>query len=269
MGQRKRYWSCTNFANWIRGTEKPHAETMKGWDQWHNKAKSYNSFRYWVAEELLDKIQNAIHWPTDKIYDVKYYINNRWVTKTHTLTSNLERGKWHEFDTRILHSLFDELVNFVEIEQAWHHLWCLSKEERKKYCPPWYAQGWFRWRVWRSPEAGLDHLKWASELTNESWCEDNDPKKYEPSSQAIAAKEVIELYNWWKNVYPNRPDPYLISGWNDLCRRKEKYVEDESNDYHEEVSTALDSLDKIEEAYHQENEEMLIRLIRIRRTLWT
>jgi hypothetical protein len=36
-----------------------------------------------------------------------------------------------------------------------------------------------------------------------------------------------------------------------------------------ETRTALDLCHKIEEDYHSEDEQMLIRLIKIRRSLWT
>lgn len=80
---------------------------------------------------------------------MRCYIKNRGATKSHALTSNLERGKWHDFDTRLLHAAFDGLVNLVEIEQAWMLIAC-SDEERKKYKTPWYRT-LFRIGVWRCP----------------------------------------------------------------------------------------------------------------------
>ena len=61
MSQRSRYWSCTKFADWLRGTPKPYAETMEGWDAWRQQAETAHPWRYWLADEGLDHIQNAIH----------------------------------------------------------------------------------------------------------------------------------------------------------------------------------------------------------------
>ena len=273
MRSRARYWSNTKFADWLRGTPKPLAETSEGWDQWRSLAKANHALRFWLAEEGLDIIQDVVHWPTDQLHSVKYWINNRFVTKTHALTSTLPRGTWHEFDTRLLHCAFDELVNFVEVELAWSNI-AWDSESRKKYKPPFYAYGWFRWRTWKSPEAGLEYLRWASSLTNEEWLPDGEKDKAEPTQQAIVARETLELYNWWKVVRPARPDPHDASGWSALCdERRQKHGgplrEEKTAEEREQTRKALDLCTKIEYNYDKEDEEMLIRLIKIRKGLWT
>ena len=271
---RSNYWSCSNFADWLRGVDKPQCETSKGWRDWNKDAKLAHPWRYWLAEEGLDKIQNFIYWPTDRLYDAKYWFNNRFITKTHALTSTLERGKWHEFDERLLYCMFDELVNFVEIELAWNHIvW--DDEARKKFNTPWYAYGWFRWRTWRSPEAGLDHLEWASNLKkDDNYLDKDDPEFGKPTRQALDAIEIRELYNWWKNVRPSRPDPYDKSQWNKICdNRREKYGDIfwENCDEEEQAESrkSIDMIDKIETQYYDEDTQMMTRLINLRRSLWT
>lgn len=274
---RANYWSCSKFADWLRGTYKPSAETSKGWRLWNKAAKSSHPIRYWIVEEGLDHVQNFIHWPADRLNDVRYYINNRWIHTTHGMMSrSLEPGKWHEFETRLLHSTFDQLVNFVEIEQAWHHaMW--DEKAREKYRTPWWQKHWFfRWgKVWRCPEAGVEHLEWASDLNLNDFHSPGDPEYNQPSPQAIAAKELLELYNWWKFDRPSRPDPMDESGWTAYCEiRREKGIDflDFDDKTPEEAAlskAALDRSQEIENQYDQEDEEMLIRLIKIRRSLWT
>lgn len=277
---RRNYWSCGKFADWLRGTTKPKAETGPGWDNWHKQAKVSHPIRYWIVEEGLDYIQNFIWWPIDKIYDVKYYINNRWVTQTHCLTAHpkdIKPGHWQDVGYRFLPCLFNELVNYVEMELAWWHVvW--DKEARKKYNTPWWGHGWFRWRVWSCPQAGIDNLKWQMSLVrDEEWLDKDDPDFGKPTYQAENAKEVYELYMWWKEVYPNRPDPHEASGWTKYCEEQrektgrsfwlsaaEKTEEDEKR-----ASSILDKCREIEEAYDKEDEEMLIRLIKVRKSLWT
>jgi len=68
---RSNYWSCSRFADWLRGTAKPNFETSPGWKQWKNLARASHPIRYWIAEEGLDKLQNFVCWPTARLYSVK------------------------------------------------------------------------------------------------------------------------------------------------------------------------------------------------------
>ena len=275
---RKNYWSCSLLADWIRGTPKKGSKTSKGWSDWRQEAKTSHPIRYWIAEEGLNKIQNFLYWPLDKLYSAKYYINNRWVTKTHALTAHprdIKPGEWQDVGNRFLPCMFNELVNFVEIELAWCHI-AWDKEYRKKFKTPFWATGWFRWRTWRCPEAGLANLKWQKGLR---WSYDEvgegSPLVGEYTHQALAAKEIYELYKWWTDIYPNRPDPYDASGWTDYCnmRRAKGYglldFEDKNAEEEQLAQKALDLCDQIQEAYDREDEEMMIRLIRVRKSLWT
>lgn len=269
---RAHYWSCSNFADWLRGTAKPPAATSKGWRDWKNTAKAAHRFRYWLAEEALDAIQNAIYWPADKLNDLRYYINNRWVSRAHALTAHprdIAPGKWSDVGHRFLPCLFNELVNFVEVETAWHHvLW--NDEERAKYQVPWWRSSWFRLRTWRCPEAGIAHLEWASSLTFV-----NNKGVEVPTSQAETAKEILDLYHWWTEEYPNRPDPYDVTGWSQHCNKLRPNkddvfgFEDETPKERKSTRKMLKEIDQLERQYAREDEQMMIRLIKIREGLWT
>ena len=58
---RTHYWSCSKFADWVRGTRKLEAGTSDEWNDWTTKAKGYNPIRYWLAEEGLDYISNVVY----------------------------------------------------------------------------------------------------------------------------------------------------------------------------------------------------------------
>ena len=282
MPQRKNYWSCSKLADWIRGTVKGGAKTGSGWREWEAYAKQKHPIRYRIAEEALDAVQNVIWWPLDKIYDAKYYISNRWVTKTHALTAHprdIRRGSWCDVGYRFLFCLFNELVDFVEIELALHQVaGGIDRETRKKYGAPFWATGWFRWRSWRSAQAGLDYLEWESKLTfDEEWRDADDPDYKKPTPQALAAIEIRDLYKWWTDVYTKRPDPHDVSGWSAWCDRKREkighdfWLDDDTETAEEkaECKRILDHLHEIEKQYRAEEEAMMIRLIRIRESLWT
>lgn len=84
-------------------------------------------------------------------------------------------------------------------------------------------------------EKGLETLEWEKSLVfDESWgVEKNDPRYGTLTQQALNAIEQEEIWSWWK----------------------------ESKD----IEVDYDQ----EEAYHEKEEEMLIRLIKIRHSLWT
>ena len=275
---RSNYWSCTKFADWIRGTNKLGAGTSEEWDEWRTTAQMRHNFRYWVAEEALDAVQNFVNYPMDKLNDIRYYINNRWISKSHALTADprdIRPGNWCDVGNRFLPCLFKELVDFVEIEQAWHYcMW--NDEERKKFNVPWWRSGWLRLRTWRSPEAGLAYLNWASTLTNEEFLDDDKKSEAVPTYQATAAKEIIELYTWWTTTYRNRPDPYDASGWTAACEASRianggrlSFSSEKDPVLRKASDKAHKLLQKIEKAYEVEDEAMMIRLIKIRQSLWT
>jgi hypothetical protein len=273
---RGNYWSCSKFADWLLGTPKPPAGTAEEWNAWHKKAKAKN-LRYWLAEEGLDYLQNLLHWPADRIADVRHYIRNRWISKTHALASNLKRGQWHEFETRLLHAAFDELVNFVEIEEAWMHVICSGKEW-KIYKNPWYRSVF---RVWRCSEAGVAHLNWAAGLKHdEEWDNKNDPSFGQPTSQALAAQEILALYRWWKDERSKRPDPMDASGLSSYYDERQKAAEiagDEPlwssllvNEKDSELYRKMsDICHQMEKEQDEEDTAMLIRLVKIRHSMWT
>ena len=282
----RNYWTCSKFADWLRGTPKLGAGTSDEWDEWRTTAKMKHNFRYWLAEEGLDILQNIVMFVPDKIHAVKYYINNRYITHTHCLTahpSDIKPGQWRDVGNRFLPCLFNELRDFVEIELAWWHL-AWSPEERPKYNMPWWAVGWWRVRTWRCPQAGLDNLDWQSKLVwREEECKPGSDLVGKPTYQAEKALEILALYKWWTEVYHNRPDPHDASGWSAYCDLKRKIANEDGRDgfsamFSEKGETkelrkmadvALKKLRKIEEQYEKEDEAMMIRLIKIRNSLWT
>ena len=281
MAQYARYWSCSKFADWLRGTEKGSSKTGREWREWRKSSQETNPIRYWLAEEGLDHIQDFVYWPYNKLCDIRYYINNRWVTKAHAMTANkrdIKPGKWCDVGYRFLPCMFNELVDFVEIEQAWNHvIW--NDEAQREFKTPWWRKSIFRLRAWRCPAAGLAYLDWASKLVlDESWGVNSTDEDYgKLTNQALSAIEIKELYHWWTEIYPNRPDPYDTSGWTKICSRTREDGdilsifdhENETQEIKDERNASHTKLKDIEEAYAKEEEEMMIRLLKIRGSLWT
>jgi hypothetical protein len=276
---RSHYWSCSKFADWVRGTPKLRAGTSEQWDEWDNKAKRYNPIRYWLAEEGLDYVSNVVYFIPDTIHAIKYYINNRWVSRTHSLTAHskdIKPGSWCDVGNRFLPCLFNELVDFVEIELAWWHI-AWNDEARKQFQAPWYARGWFRWRTWRNAECGLANLEWQRNLR---WKEDEVGPDFkglgELTPQAVKAQEILDLYTWWTTTYRNRPDAYEASGWTAACEAQREanggklsWGIPKDPVFKKAQTKAHKLLQKIEADYEKEDEAMMIRLIKVRHGLWT
>ena len=87
-----------------------------------------------------------------------------------------------------------------------------------------------------------------------------------PSAQALAAREILELYNWWTVTRPKRVDPDELSGWTTVIGYGIMPVNDEVRDARR-VAVALST--EIETQYANEDTEMLTRLVKVRSHMWT
>lgn len=247
--QRVNYWSCSRFADVVRGEKKPLALGLEEWEVWRKDARSKRPIRYFLAEEVLNCVQNMVNFPRDLWNSFRNYWNNRFVFKTHCLKTGLPPGRFHELDDRMLHGLFNELVEFVEYDLAHAHAWGDNKDK-------------YEFKRGRCAEAGVDHLEWASGLKfgKEEGFKKGDPGWGKPTPQAKAALVIKELYKWWKEDRPSRLDPMEVSGWSSAC-------EGEASE--KSKKAAFKRLSDLEESYEKEDERMLVKLIKIRKSLWT
>jgi len=216
---RLHYWACSKFADWVRGTQKPYSLEWGEWDKWHEDAKKAHPVRYWVANTVFDKLQDIVYFPADLWYNIRCYLRNRFLERTHMIRTGLRKGQWWDTDIKLLHGMFEALVDYVELE--------LGHGRKPR----------------RSPARGMSHLKWEMGLIYDSdMGMDPSNKLYGKSShQAKAAVVTRDLYLWWKFTRPARSDPY----------------------------DAAPEVSKIEEDYEQEDTDMLVKLIKHRRNLWS
>jgi hypothetical protein len=141
-------------------------------------------------------------------------------------------------------------------------------------------------RVEYSREAGLDYLTEYQKMKPQF---PDDVSEVESVNHHVAiAKEIQDLYLWWHDVYLKRLDEMDESGVSAYYdKMREKYGEThrfvptspEEKSYtmeftgNKEEEEELDRLHHLmwdlEEARNKEDEEMLIRLVKIRRSLWT
>lgn len=255
---RRTYWSCTDFAHVVLSKfniDKPTSASMTGWDEWKDHAIDVNKFIYWLVEEQFDNVQDVIYFPYDVFNTIRIYVRNRFIDRVHLLDTKLSRGEWYDRDTLLMHGMFELLVDFVELEKA--NMWFNSHSD--EIVPFQFNHSWAKWFSQRSEEAGLKYLDWEMSLIDED--------TNELTHQASAAKEIVEIYHWWKNIRPIRIDPMDISGWSKWCESHPNFLT--TNEDRPTVKQLLNNTTIIEEAYDKEDEEMMMRLIKVRKSLWT
>jgi hypothetical protein len=232
------YWSCSKFANLIRGTTKPPALGWDEWSDWRQESKKKHPYRYWVAEKVLGFLQDIVNLPIDIYHTIGVYVRNRYIDKLHYLRTGLKKGEYYDLDHRILHGIFNELVIYVESELA--HTMKAYPERKYKF-----IKG-------RCKQAGLDYLNWAGQLKlNEDYGFNPDDEDYNnPTAQAIGSQKILELYNWWLDR-DYRANPY------------DQFTKEKDGKFY------YRKIDKMEHEYEEEDTEKLIELIQIRSSLWT
>lgn len=233
------YWSCSKFANWIRGEDKPYALEWGQWDEWEKEQKKKRPLRYWLSDTFLKTLQDIVYFPVDVYRTIKIYIRNRYIDKLQYLHTGLKPGEYYDLDYRIIHALFNELVDFVELELSSSMKWDSSKKYK-------FVKG-------RCKEAQDDYFKWANHLKHQGRL----------TEQAKANRKIQKLYEWWKNERPNRIDPFSSSEFSyDIDEILDnKQIKQKQKIYQKAYDLELEQED--------EDTRMLIELIKVRNHLWT
>lgn len=266
---RYNYWSCSIVADMIRNTKKPSSGTAEEWKEWRNNTKNAHPFRYWLADKALDSIQNFIYWPYDVYRDINSFCSNYFISHPNQLRAHkhhIKPWQWTDVSDRFLPCMFDTFIDFVEIEKAYMGSW---NDDSKKY----------KWKNGRCPQAGIAALEWETTLIyDESSGVYPEDKEYgKKTHQAIAATEILELYKWWTEIYSNRVDPSDASGWSEYCNKKhtnnedalDMFIEDKSKESKKVSKSILSKLQKLEKQQKDEDTNMMIKLLKVRDSLWT
>jgi hypothetical protein len=166
------------------------------------------------------------------------WIKYRTYKRYHVIKTGLNPG-YSDVTGKLLPTNFTMLQDFVEIEMA-------NMYESLTEYP-----------VVTGKNAGVAYLVWEMGLDKDSGFK-----------QAEDAREIYDLYNWWTNVRPFRLDPWHLSNDDALAVLRNTY------DLNDDIKSSLyqdayAEVDRLEELYDKEDEEMLIRLIKIRGALWT
>lgn len=229
----------------------------------------------------FNKLLKKLNRSSSKLNDLYYAFCYKFFIKRNTIKiTTLKDTGYIDPDEILLHVNFQVLVDYVK-ECSYHNYTpeiskSLLVRIREMLPFPFYH---LLESKKEQLKGGIEYLNWAINLNDE-----NVPEF------STKAKEVLDLYIWWTETRPNRPDPMDASGWSDQIdfetkkygswfslRKKdengdfyslpnhEDYMEPEDYKNHRKTFEDLINLDK---KYDQEDEDMLIKLIKIRKTLW-
>lgn len=257
----------TKLKRWMKYNP-PAAGTADEWVDFEVQFKSNAPVRYFLTHKLPYVSWKRVSWKYTNIVDwVRYRI-----VRYHVIHTGLKPG-YYELETKMLHANFQLLVDFVEIEKAWMQKGSNEREDNapfrylKRYIP--FRRTWNN-ITFRSRELGIEHLNWEITL------DDPELDDHERSDhQARVAREVLDLYLWWKDIRPAREELPLpedefdgVSKYGILYTMSDRFKRDHPNAYKARKDWA-DAVRVQEEAWGREDDENLIRLIKIRHSLWT
>jgi len=235
------------FPNW------PKSATMEDWATWHKFARK-RKLCYW----LTVNVPSYFRVKKMQLDDVKYWFMYRFQKRHryHLVDTKLE-PKYYETETRMLHAMFSLLQDHVEIEKAQLHYISMEKGDIRP----------------TKSRAGLMHLDWEIGLTHDEY--PRPELEGQPTGQAVAAQKIKDLYVWWTVTRPGRADPWddKLFDTNSFSKDKNESIWEmmaaRTDEQKKEASDAYLKREAINEAYSAEDEKMMLRLVKIRRALWT
>lgn len=216
------------------------------WDTIYSKTKSQYPIRYFLFHDL--PIALAI-WKRKFITDPIWWIKYRTTHQSHFLKTGLEPG-YYDYDTLIEKGLIYALKTHVETENSWCYKEYdrLPKEEKFNF-------------IVKKLQEFIQHLKDEKEYSTDQW---------------VSEQEKLDLYIWVKTIYENWKEPTEEVGLDSFYEKMKELFPDENKklfvEYPEPYDTQYTELVKknfeLEEQRRNEVDSMLIRIVKIRHSLW-
>jgi len=220
------------------------ARSSEDWRYFRLFHKRNNPIRYFLNNDF----ESIFIWPWSmRLERLTDWVKYRTTRRHHVVNTGMNPG-YADASEKMLHVNFNMLKDFVEIEKA--HMWNWSGNPKME-------------------QPGVSHLVWEMGL-------DNDNEFH--NQQSANAREQYELYDWWTNQRPYREDDATAEWEAYHTLKKEIYGDDADNFFRDELDTSelkflqktwLTASSDIERNNLAEDERMLIRLIKIRSSLWT
>jgi len=237
--------------------EKPTAASYQEWRRWEEESKAKYPIRYFITETVPKYLSNMKRTIVSPFVNLKKFFYNRFVEIHHIIKMDLKPG-WHEYDEKMLYANFQILVDYVELDCASHAV--------DSTTPSFWNRIFKGRNAWRSRELGLKYLAPHS-LEEDPTCADEITKNNQ------VRKELMDLYIWWKDVRPNRVDPYESLRWKAVHGSHEgeniwDWMEPGDIEAKAKLRQAAQESWNLEEAYRREDQERLEKLVKLREWLW-
>lgn len=183
-----------------------------------------------------------------KFDDFYYLIKNVFFSKYYLIDTKLDRTRYYDIDERMLFGNFALLVSFVEIELASMYD-CIDRKNIKHYS---------------NAKKGLLYCQdFFENVEYPEYFDENYTNKLNKIKNFY--REVYELYNWWVYTRPIRISSSDLSGIDAYRSIFPLSDRTDSDGYWDCCRKMYD----IDEKYDNEDQDMLERLIKIRRQMWT
>lgn len=228
---------------------KPKSATIEEWAEWTVAAKK-KKFCYWLTETVPLKYRvMKMRW-LDNIWKLVYRYHPKH--KYHLIDTGL-KPDYYEIDERMLHGMFNLLVEYVEVENAWR----LSRSDDSK-------------PVKTGREVGLEAIDWQIQA-------DGDLDDKWSKERRAAWEEIKFLYLWWKDVHPTLleqidnltgealEDGYgLLEGGTAMEKLANRTEEQKAK-----ARAVYEKQEQLKEVLFAKENEMMGRLFKVRRSLWS
>lgn len=239
----------------------PGALSSAGWDLFEKEFKKVAPIRYFINDTARLYYVRYIRTP---LGNIRRWILYRTVWKMHIVDTGLEPG-YHERDEVMYYANFSILVDHVEISLAGQMNYAREKDGdvtwKEKYIP------FYRYFVpFRSKEYGIKNLEWQATLDDPRL-----PANEQSPAQAVHAREILALYKWWTEERPARELPEIPDFDQQGLGRMAMFnpnFNKSAKDF-QKYKKIVQHRDKLEKKWEKEDDAMLLRLIKLRRGLWT
>lgn len=116
--------------DFIRGIPTGGAKTLQEWETWETDARAQKPVRVFLADDLWQFTILVAQWPTRRVRRLYRWFYNRFYRRSYRMTSSLPKKWRHEFETRVLHCVFDTFCEEMERSDLQYMRWIASKKDR-------------------------------------------------------------------------------------------------------------------------------------------
>ncbi len=252
------------FSHWLNYSP-PGALSSKGWRLFKDEFQEKAPIRFWFSNTAYRAYVLPIKWKYETACNWMRY---RTFDQYHKLHTGLPPG-YHGPEKQMMHVSFNILKDFVECELSQNsYMWSPEFEQERtwwsKHMPFYYQfRRWFN--PFRSREWAFKYFDWATGLDDPALLPDQYSK-----NQAISAREIRDLYVWWVDTVPSRKlherTEYSNQGLGDLGMLDSDFNREEKDFKEYKRIAKLNS--ELAKEWADEDDEMLVRLVKVRRALW-